>query len=186
VTRRLLNVLTAVSLLPCMGAPAIALSLLTPDDTSMTPSEVEQVVLDVVRRYTQNDTVAPDADFKTDLRLSDPARQMLFASLAQAFTARGANLPSYQFYLSDFLKCPTPAAVRDAIRAKVFKVVAPAAPAPVPAAPVEKTKAPPRELKPASKKPASRKPASKKPAVKKAAAPNKKPAGAPKGRRGKR
>jgi len=140
----------------------------------MTDSEVEPLVLDVVRRYTQNESAAADSDFKKDLRLSDAGREMLWASLAQAFAAHGANLPTYRFYLSDFLTCPTPAAVRDAIRAKVFKVAAPKAspaPVPVPPAPAEKPKAAPRRSKPAAKKPA---------------APKKKAAAAPKGRGGKR
>jgi hypothetical protein len=147
----------------------------------MTDPEVEPLVLDVVRRYTQNDSVSADSDFRKDLRLSDTGREMLWASLAQAFAARGANLPSYRFYLSDFLTCPTPAAVRDAIRAKVFKVTPPkAADAPAATAPALKPEPAAGKAKPAAKKPAARKKAPpNKPAAKKTA-------GSAKGRRGKR
>src|SRR5256885_1110209 len=93
----------------------------------MMDAEVEPLVLDVVRRYTQNESVAPEVCFDKDLHLSDAARQMLFASLARAFAARGTTLPSYKFSLSDFLTCPTPAAVRDAIRETVFRVTPPKA-----------------------------------------------------------
>jgi hypothetical protein len=146
----------------------------------MTDPEVEPLVLDVVRRYTQNESAAADSDFKKDLRLSDAARQMLFASLAQAFAARGANLPSYRFYLTDFLTCPTPAAVRDAIRAKVFKVSAPK-PA---AAPVASEPVPGRARKPAAR----RKAAAKKSPARSKAVPRKKAAGTAKAktRHGKR
>jgi hypothetical protein len=147
----------------------------------MTDSEVEPLVLDVVRRYTQNESASADSDFKKDLRLSDAGREMLWASLAQAFAAHGANLPSYRFYLSDFLACPTPAAVRDAIRAKVFKVAMPkSAEAPAATAPAPGTEPAAGKAKPVARKPAAqKKTAAKKPAAKKSAA------GA-KGRRGKR
>ena len=145
----------------------------------MTDPEVEPLVLDIVRRYTQNESVSADSDFKKDLRLSDAGREMLWASLAQAFAAHGANLPSYRFYLSDFLTCPTPAAVRDAIRAKVFKVEIPKA-AKAATAPALKTEPEADKAKPAAKKPAAgKKAAGKKPAAKKSAA-------SAKGRRGKR
>jgi hypothetical protein len=139
----------------------------------MTESEVETVLLDVVRKYTQNDAVTADARFDKDLHLSDAARQMLFASLAQAFAARGANLPSYRFYMSDFLTCPTPAAVRDAIRAKVFRATVPKAAAAA-APPAEKAK----PAEPKAKGAARTAAAKKKPAPKKAS-------GGAKGRRGK-
>ena len=164
---------------PC--AP-VALALPAPDDTSMTESEVESLVLDVVRRHTQNDAVTPDAHFDRDLRLSEPGRQMLWASMAQAFAARGVSLPSQRFYLSDFLTCPTPAAVRDAIREKVFRVTPPksAEPAAAPPAPAPTPKPAERKAKPTAKKPTvSKKVAPKKVAPKKAA-------GAAKGRRGRR
>jgi hypothetical protein len=86
----------------------------------MTEAEVEKVVLDSVRKYTRDETAALEARFAEDLRMSDVARQMLFASLAQAFNARGVSLPSYGFWQKDFLACPTPAAAEAAIRAKVF------------------------------------------------------------------
>ena len=102
----------------------------------MTEAEVETLVLETVRRYTAKDAVAPGSDFEADLRLSAAARQMLFASLAQAFSARGLSLPSHGFLQRDFLACPTPAAVRDAIRAKVFgAAAAPAKRAAGPASP---------------------------------------------------
>lgn len=146
----------------------------------MTDPEVELLVLDVVRRYTQNESVAPGTRLDKDLHLSDAARQMLFASLAQAFAARGENLPERRFYLSDFLACPTPAAVRDAIRAKAFKAVAPKAAAPAATASAPESKPAADRTKPAAKKPAARKKApQKKPAPKKSA-------GAAKRRRGKR
>ena len=82
----------------------------------MTEAEVERVVLDVVRQYTQNESAGASSRFEQDLRLGAVARQMLFASLASAFTARGVSLPSRGFMLSEFLACPTPAAVRDTVR----------------------------------------------------------------------
>ena len=90
----------------------------------MTEAEVEAIVLETVRRYTLNDAAAAGSRFGPDLGLSDAGRQMLFASLAQAFAARGASLPSQRFYLADFLACPTPAAVVAAIRTRVFKTPA--------------------------------------------------------------
>ena len=147
----------------------------------MMPSEVEPLVLDVVRRYTQNESVAAETRFDKDLKLSDAARQMLFASMAQAFAARGANLPTYRFYLSDFLACPTPAAVRDAIREKVFKVATPKAAA----GPVANEPAAKPDVEPVARK---AKPAARKSPAPTKAAPKKKTAGVAKAkpRRGKR
>ena len=153
----------------------------------MTDSEVEQVVLDVVRKYTSNESAGAGSRFEQDLRLSAAARGMLFASLAQAFAARGVSLPGHQFYLSNFLTCPTPAAVCDAIRAKVFGAATPkAAEGPAPATPPAPGPEPAdRKAKAVAKKPVARKKqAGKKPPPKKPAA--KKAAGAAKGRRGKR
>jgi hypothetical protein len=136
----------------------------------MTEAEVEQVVLDVVRRYTQNDSVAASSRFESDLRQGELSRQRLFALLAESFTARGVSLPAHGFMLSDFLNCPTPAAVRDTIRSRVFGAPAPAA-----------TKAAARSEAPApakaDAKADSAKPA-KKPAAKKPAAPKKSSGGA--------
>ena len=158
----------------------------------MTDSEAESLVLDVVRRHTQNDSVTRDARFDRDLRLSDASRQMLWASMAQAFAARGVSLPSYRFYLSDFLACPTPGAVGDAIRARVFRVTPPkaaepAAAPPTPTSTSTSTSTPTSTRKPAARKakPVAMKPAVRKSAVRKKTAPKKAP-GAAKGRRGKR
>ena len=96
----------------------------------MTEAEVEQVVVEVVRQYTQNAAAGASSRFEEDLRLAEVARQMLFASVASAFAARGVSLPSRGFMLSQFLACPTPGAVRDAIRERVFAAAAPAKPAP--------------------------------------------------------
>ena len=123
---------------------------------AMTEPEVEKVVLETVRRYTLNESAGVDARFAQDLGMSEVGRQNLFASMAQAFSARGASLPSNGFLLRDFLACPTPAAVRDAIREKLFGTGAPAAaparpvapvasPTPAPVAP--KTPAPKRKAK---------------------------------------
>jgi hypothetical protein len=136
----------------------------------MTESEVEQVVLDVVRRYTQNESATVNSRFAEDLHLSDVGRQMLFASVAQAFVARGLSLPSQKFYLADFLACPTPAHVRDAIRVKAFgakvRVLNETAPPPqAPATPgTKEPKAPQGKAKPAAKSTAAKKKAVKKPA----------------------
>ena len=113
----------------------------------MTETEVEQLVLDSVRRYTAKDSVGLGSRFEADLRLSEAARGMLFASLAQAFSARGVSLPSHGFLQRDFLACPTPADVRDAIRQKVFGAAAPAKPAAAKTAPPRKKATP----KPAAK-----------------------------------
>ena len=152
----------------------------------MTDSEAEPMVLDVVRRHTQNDSVTRDARFDRDLRLGDASRQMLWASMAQAFAARGVSLPSYRFYLSDFLACPTPGAVGDAIRARVFRVTPPKAAEPA-AAPPAPTSTPTPTPEPAARKakPVARNPAVRNSAVRKKSAPKKAP-GAAKGRRGKR
>ena len=147
----------------------------------MTDSEVEQVLLDVVRKYTSNESAGAGSRFEQDLRLGGAARGMLFASLAQAFAARSVSLPGHQFYLSNFLTCPTPAAARDAIRAKVFGAATPkAAEGPAATPPAPDPEPGDRKAKAVTKKPlAQKKPAGKKPAAKKAA-------GAAKGRRGKR
>jgi hypothetical protein len=142
----------------------------------MTESEVEALVLETVRRYTANDAVVASSRFEADLRLSEAARQMLFASLAQAFAARGWSLPSHGFLQGDFLACTTPGEARDAIRRKVFGApisTKPArAPAPPPAVARETTD---EKSKPAAKRPAgARKPAGKKPAAAKRAKPSKK------------
>jgi hypothetical protein len=146
----------------------------------MTEAEVDGLVLDTVRRYTGNQTAGADARFDKDLRLSDVGRQNLFASLAQAFAAKGLPLPSHGFYQSDFLACPTPAAVGDAIRAKAFGRAAPvkrqaeAAPAPAQPQPAAPAAAPEKPRRAAAKPAAARRPAAKKPAAKKTAKPAKK------------
>ena len=135
----------------------------------MTEAEVGQVVLETVRKYTMNDGAAPETRFEQDLRLGDAARQMLFASLAQAFSARGVSLPSHQFYLSDFVACPTPAAAAEAIRGRVFGTVAPARASAAPA-PKQAQKSKTSKPKP-TKKPA--RPPKKSPAKKSRPAPRK-------------
>jgi len=86
----------------------------------MTESEVEQVVLNSVRKYTLNQSVTMESQFDADMNLTAPAKQMLFAFVAEAFNARGVSLPSHGFYLSDFVACATPGAVRDAVIGKMF------------------------------------------------------------------
>jgi hypothetical protein len=150
----------------------------------MTEAEVEQVVLAAVRAYTLNEAAGPDSRFEADLHLNKVSRQMLFASLAAAFSARGVSLPSRGYFLSDFLTCPTPASVRDAIRVKVFRAPEPSKPAKPDAAPAttgaSSTAAKGKPAKKASAKPAG----AKKAPAKKAAA--KKPGGSAKPRGGKR
>lgn len=51
---------------------------------AMTEPEVEKVVLDTVGRYTLNDSAGIGSRFEQDLRMSEVAGQMLFASMAQA------------------------------------------------------------------------------------------------------
>ena len=51
----------------------------------MTESEVEQVVLNSVRKYTLNPSVTMESEFDADMKLTTPARQMLFAFVAEAF-----------------------------------------------------------------------------------------------------
>ena len=41
--------------------------------------EVEQVVLNSVRKYTLNPSVTMESEFDADMKLTTPARQMLFA-----------------------------------------------------------------------------------------------------------
>ena len=141
----------------------------------MTEGEVEPVLLDAVRRHTGNDAVTAQSRFQQDLRLSDAGRQMLFASLAQTFTARGVSLASHGFLMRDFLACATPAEAREAIVGKVFgkavlpsrvKSAAPPAVAPVTSAvEVAPTKgaASTKPQATAKRKPSAKKPAPKKP-----------------------
>lgn len=136
----------------------------------MTDAEVESLVLETVRRYTTNEAAGIGSRFGADLRLSDAARQMLFASMAQAFAARGWSLPSHGFFQGDFLACATPAEVRDAIRQKVFgaatakkartagAVTQPATPPAIREKPPRTTAKPRAKAKPGGKRPASRKP----------------------------
>ena len=112
----------------------------------MTETEVDQVVLDIVRKFTSKE-VTPRSRFDTDLRVNEVGRQMLFASVAEAFKARGVSLPSHGFYQSNFLACPTPGDVCAAIRAKAFappgtKPKTAPAPAPDVAAPAPGAAAP--------------------------------------------
>jgi hypothetical protein len=113
----------------------------------MTQADVEPVVLDAVRRYTADESAGPRSRFQQDLRLSDAGRQMLFASLAQTFLARGVSLASHGFLLRDFLACATPADVREAVVARVFgkAVLPPRAKSAVPPA-IAPAAAPPPEV----------------------------------------
>ena len=52
----------------------------------MTEAEVEKVVLDVVRQYTQNDSAAASSRFESDLHQGELARQRLFALLNERFS----------------------------------------------------------------------------------------------------
>jgi len=58
----------------------------------MTDSEVEPLVLDVVRRYTQNESAAADSDFKKDLRLSDAGPTATGRSASAAALKEGIQL----------------------------------------------------------------------------------------------
>ena len=78
--------------------------------------DVESLALDVIRKQTGRPEAGPRSRFEQDLGLSENGRKALFAFVAEAFSARGVNLPSRRFYLSDFLKCTTPGEVQDAIR----------------------------------------------------------------------
>ena len=100
--------------------------------------DLETVVLDVVRKQTGKPSAGPGSRFAEDLSLSDNGRNALFAFLVQAFSARGVNLPSRGFYLSQFMACETPGEVRSAIQGTLSGVAkkAPAGAArPAPAAP---------------------------------------------------
>ena len=149
----------------------------------MTEAEVERAVLEAVRRFTLNESAAVRSRFEQDLRLGAASRQMLFASIAEAFAARGVSLPGHQFLLTDFLACDTPAAAAEAIRGKVYGAAkpapsAPAGPPPGPPAAPAKVNEPARKAKPAGAKsrPVKKKPLAKKPPAKKTVA--KRPAGA--------
>ena len=86
----------------------------------MTSSEVENLVLDAVKRHTLNEKVGGKTRFAEDLHLSATSRQMLFASMVESFNAKGVSLPSRGFFLSHFLTCQTPGDVQSALSAKVF------------------------------------------------------------------
>jgi hypothetical protein len=116
----------------------------------MTQEEVETLVLETVRRYSPNGKASEDTRIEKDLRLTELARQRLFASLVEAFNARGTNLPSRGYYLSNFNACPTVADVQSAINAALFTKSAPKgkgahaahAPKPAPAPESEKARTP--------------------------------------------
>ena len=91
----------------------------------MTQEEVETVVLETVRRYSPNGKASEETRIEKDLRLTELARQRLFASLVEAFNARGTNLPSRGYFLSNFNACPTVADVQSAICAALFAKSAP-------------------------------------------------------------
>ena len=142
----------------------------------MTEGEVERAVLETVRRFTLNESAGARSRFEQDLRLGATSRQMLFASVAEAFAARGVSLPGHQFLLADFLACDTPAAVSEAIRGKVYGITksTPSAPAGPPARPTAgraTDNEPARKAKPAVAKPrpVKKKLSPKKVAVKKTA-----------------
>jgi hypothetical protein len=137
----------------------------------MTDAEVEALVLEAVRRYSASDAAGIDSRFDADLRLGDAARQMLFASMAQAFAAKGMSLPSHGFLQRDFLACATPAEVRDSIRERVFGR-ARAKDLPRPAAPAAAT----QESQPVKARTGAKRPraAAKKPAATKATKPSRK------------
>jgi hypothetical protein len=82
----------------------------------MADFDLDALVLDTVRRQTDNASAAAGSRFVEDLGLSENGRKTLFAFLVETFTARGVNLPSRGFFQTDFLACPTPAAVQAAIR----------------------------------------------------------------------
>jgi hypothetical protein len=82
----------------------------------MADFDLDALVLDTVRRQTDNASAAAGSRFAEDLGLSENGRKTLFAFLVETFTARGVNLPSRGFFQTDFLACPTPAAVQAAIR----------------------------------------------------------------------
>ena len=78
--------------------------------------DLETVVLDIVRKKTAQPSAGPRSRFVEDLGLSENGRNALFAFLVEAFTARGLNLPSRGFFLTNFLACATPAEVHSAIK----------------------------------------------------------------------
>jgi hypothetical protein len=100
--------------------------------------DLESLVLEVIRGHTGRQAAGSRSRFDQDLGLSENGRNALFAFLVEAFSARGVNLPSRRFYLSDFMKCATPGEVQEAIREALSGVKrkpepAPTAPATQPA-----------------------------------------------------
>ena len=106
----------------------------------MADFDPETIVLETVRRQTGKESAGLKSRFAEDLGLSEEGRRNLFAYMVETFTAKGQNLPSRGFYLSDFLQCRTPGEVLDAIKATLAGTRKPSkAPA---AAPAATTKAP--------------------------------------------
>jgi hypothetical protein len=124
--------------------------------------DVDTLVLDILRKQTGQASAGMRSRFTEDLGLSDNGRNALFAFLVEAFSARGVNLPSRGFFLSDFLKCTTvaeaQAAIRDAIAgvkkkaSAAAKGLTPVAPGPTTSAPAAAMTAPSGAPAPASAK----------------------------------
>src|SRR5688572_12722557 len=136
----------------------------------MTEEESDKLVLDTMSRYAGGGAGRPEARFVEDLRLSDMARQGIFAHLAESFSARGVSLPSRGFYLKDFLACTSPGDVQSTIRSRVFKRPA-AAHAEKAAAEKAAAKAPEEKQAPEMKAPAVQAPEARPPEEKPPAAP---------------
>ena len=121
----------------------------------MADFDPETIVLETVRRQTGKESAGLKSRFAEDLGLSEEGRRSLFAYMVETFTARGHNLPSRGFYLSDFLQCRTPGEVLDAIKATLAGTRKPSrAPAAKAAAPATTAKAPPTTAKAPSPSPA--------------------------------
>src|SRR2546423_13005529 len=103
--------------------------------------DLDAIILETVRRQTGIDAAGPKSRLENDLGLTEIGRKSLFAFMAEAFSARGHNLPARGFYQSNFLRCATIGEVQRALRdaltgtRKNPQRTTSAAPTPTPASP---------------------------------------------------
>ena len=87
----------------------------------MSESDNDTLIMDMIRRRIGKDSITERTRFAEDLHLNENGKRMLFAFIAEAFAARGNNLPARGFYLSNFMACATPGQVQEAIRGALGK-----------------------------------------------------------------
>ena len=124
----------------------------------MADFDPETIVLETVRRQTGKESAGLKSRFAEDLGLSEEGRRSLFAYMVETFTAKGQNLPSRGFYLSDFLQCRTVGDAVDAIKSTLAGTRRPSRTAAKAGAPTTAAKAPAASSPPAPSAPTTTKP----------------------------